>query len=96
MEIICIQNEALVEICAATPDSFTAFAAAAVQHPDLAVEQIEYAAKTLGYRGLSVGGSVEGRELADSAFDPVWAKCEELDLLVFLHPRDTKELEPSG
>jgi aminocarboxymuconate-semialdehyde decarboxylase len=95
-EIVRIQNEALVGICAATPDRFTAFATAALQHPDLAVEQIEYAAKTLGFRGLSVGGSVEGRELADPAFDQVWAKCEELDLLVFLHPRGTTELEPSG
>ena len=47
-------------------------------------------------RGLSVGGSVEGRELADPSFDPIWAKCEELDLLIFLHPRGTTELEPSG
>lgn len=95
-EIIRIQNEALVEICAATPDRFTAFATAALQHPDLAVEQIEYAANTLGLRGLSVGGSVEGMELADPKFHPIWAKCEELDLLVFLHPRGTVELEPSG
>ena len=95
-EVVRIQNEALVEICAATPDRFTAFATAALQHTDLAVEQIEYAAKTLGLRGLSVGGSVEGRELADPDFDPIWAKCEELDLLVFLHPRGTRELAPSG
>ena len=95
-EVVRIQNDALVEICAATPDRFTAFATAALQHPDLAVEQIEYAAKSLGLRGLSVGGSVEGRELADPYFDPIWAKCEELDLLVFLHPRGPASSEPSG
>ena len=48
VEIVRIQNEALVEICATTPDRFTAFATAALQHPDLAVEQIEYAAKNSG------------------------------------------------
>ena len=31
-EVVRIQNEALVEICAATPDRFTAFATAALQH----------------------------------------------------------------
>ncbi len=41
-ELIAIQNEALAEICAATPDRFVAFATAALQHPDLAVEQIEH------------------------------------------------------
>ena len=50
-ELIRIQNEALVEICADTPDRFVAFATAALQHPDLAVEQIEHAAKTYGFRG---------------------------------------------
>ena len=95
-QLIRIQNEALVEICAATPDRFVAFATAALQHPDLAVEQVEYAAKTLGFRGIGVGGSVEGLELADPKFHPFWAKCEELDLLVFMHPQGTRQLEPSG
>ncbi|MDA1325151.1 MAG: amidohydrolase family protein [Proteobacteria bacterium] len=95
-ELIRIQNDALAEMCAATPDRFVAFATIALQHPDLAVEQIEVAAKTLGLRGVSVGCSVEGLELADPKFHPVWAKCEELDLLVFMHPKGTAELEESG
>ena len=95
-ELIRIQNEALVEIREATPDRFTAFATIALQHPDLAAEQIDHAVKVQGFRGVSVGGSVEGLELADPKFNPVWAKCEEHDLLVFLHPTGTTELEPSG
>ena len=95
-ELIRIQNDALAEICATTPDRFAAFATIALQHPELAVEQIAYAVKNLGMRGVSVGCGVEGQELADEKFHPVWAKCEELDLLVFMHPSGTKELEPSG
>ena len=94
-ELIRIQNEAMVEFVDAQPDRFRAFATAALQHPALAVEQIEYAAKELGYRGVGVGGSVAGVELADRRFDPFWAKCEELDLLVFLHPQGTRELDIS-
>jgi aminocarboxymuconate-semialdehyde decarboxylase len=45
---------------------------------------------------VGVGGSVAGVELADERFNPFWAKCEELDLLVFLHPQGTQELEASG
>jgi hypothetical protein len=33
--------------------------------------------------GLSVGGSVAGQELADPKFHPVWAKAEELGILIF-------------
>ena len=95
-ELIRVQNEKLAEFCAAMPDRFVAFATVALQHPQLAVEQLEHAIKTLGLRGLSVGGSVAGQELADPKFHPVWAKAEELGILIFMHPLGTRELEPSG
>jgi aminocarboxymuconate-semialdehyde decarboxylase len=91
-ELIKIQNEKLAEFCAATPDRFVAFATVALQHPQLAVEQLEYAIKTLGLRGLSVGGSVAGQELADPKFHPVWAKAEELGAALFIHPQSPPEL----
>jgi aminocarboxymuconate-semialdehyde decarboxylase len=95
-ELIKVQNEALVEFCAANPDRFVAFATAALQHPELAAEQVEHAVKKLGFRGIGVGGSVAGEELANPRFHPFWAKCEELGVLVFMHPLGTRELEPSG
>jgi aminocarboxymuconate-semialdehyde decarboxylase len=95
-ELIRLQNEALVEFCAKQPDRFVAFATAALNHPELAAEQVEHAVKKLGFKGVSVGGSVAGLELADPKFHPFWKKCEEHDVLVFLHPTGTRELEPSG
>lgn len=95
-ELIRIQNETLVEFCAVNPERFVAYATAALQYPDLAVEQVEHAVKKLGFRGVSVGGSVAGEELANPKFHPFWKKCEELDVLVFMHPIGTRELEPSG
>jgi len=95
-EVIRLQNETLVEFCAKQPDRFVAFATAALQHPELAAEQVDHAVKKLGFRGVSVGGSVAGLELADKKFNPFWAKCEEHGVLVFLHPTGTRELEPSG
>jgi len=95
-EVIRIQNEKLAEFCASMPDRFVAFATAALQHPDLAVEQLVEGVKKLGLRGLSVGGSVNGLELADPKFHPIWAKAEELGALVFIHPQGTAELEAAG
>jgi aminocarboxymuconate-semialdehyde decarboxylase len=92
--LIRLQNEKLAELVAAQPDRFVAMATMALQHPDLAVEQIEHGVKKLGLRGISVGGSVEGMELANPKFNPVWAKAEELGCLIFIHPVGTKELEP--
>jgi aminocarboxymuconate-semialdehyde decarboxylase len=94
--LIKVQNETLVEFCAASPDRFKAFATAALQYPDLAAQQVEYAVRNLGFRGVGVAGSVAGEELANPKFHPFWAKCEELGVLVFMHPLGTRELEPSG
>jgi aminocarboxymuconate-semialdehyde decarboxylase len=95
-ELIRIQNEALAGFCAGHPDRFVGFATAALQYPDLAAQQVEHAVKNLGFRGVGVAGSVAGEELANPRFHPFWAKCEELGVLVFMHPLGTRELEPSG
>ena len=90
--LIKLQNEKLAGLVAQHPDRFVALATVAMQHPDLAVKQLEHGVKTLGLRGMSVGGSVEGLELADPKFHPIWQKAEELGCLVFIHPVGTKEL----
>jgi aminocarboxymuconate-semialdehyde decarboxylase len=95
-KLIEIQNTSLAEVCASMKERFTAFATVALQYPDLAAQQLETAVKKMGFRGVSIGGSVNGEELADAKFNPFWAKCEELGVLVFLHPQGTAELEKSG
>jgi aminocarboxymuconate-semialdehyde decarboxylase len=92
-KLIQIQNEKLAEICAAHPDRLVAFATIALQHPDLAVQQLEEGVKKYGLRGAGVGGSVAGLELSDPKFHPFWAKAEQLGALVFMHPQGTAELE---
>jgi aminocarboxymuconate-semialdehyde decarboxylase len=95
-ELIRIQNETLAEICAAQPDRFVAFATIALQHPDLAVEQLQEGVKRYGLRGAGTAGSVNGLELSDPKFHPFWAKAEQLGVLVFIHPQGTAELERTG
>ena len=95
-ELIRLQNEALAEACAANPERFVAFASVALQHPDLAAEQLEEGMKRYGLRGAAIGGSVAGAELSDPRFHPFWAKAESLGALVFIHPQGTAELEGSS
>ena len=65
-----IKIRGLAEICHADPDRFIAFASIALQHPDLAVDQIEYGVNNLSLRGINIGCYVEGRG-ADPFFHPV-------------------------
>jgi aminocarboxymuconate-semialdehyde decarboxylase len=91
--LIRLQNEKLGELCATEPGRFVAFASVALQHPDLAAEQLAEGVRTYGLRGAAIGGSVEGVDLSDPRFHPFWAKAEELGVLVFIHPQGTAELE---
>jgi aminocarboxymuconate-semialdehyde decarboxylase len=90
--IVRLQNEKLAELCAAQPDRFAAFASLALQFPDLAVEQLEYAVKKLGLRGAQIGSSVAGEDFSEPRFHPVWAKAEELGAVLFIHPQSQPEL----
>jgi len=91
--LIKLQNEKLAELCASRPERFVAFATVALQHPDLAAEQLDDAVKKLGLRGAAIGGSVNGEELSDPKFHPFWAKAEELGCLVFIHPQANPDFE---
>ncbi len=88
-QVIQIQNEKLAEACAANPERFVAFATVALQHPDLAAEQLEEGVKKYGLRGAGIGGSVNGAEISDPKFHPFWAKAEQLGVVVFIHPQGT-------
>lgn len=79
-------NEAVAAHCARAPRRLVGLATVPLQHPDLAVEELAYALDHLGLRGISVSTTVEGRELADPAFAPVFAAAEQRGAMVFIHP----------
>jgi aminocarboxymuconate-semialdehyde decarboxylase len=91
--LVRTQNEKLAEICAAHPDRFVGLATVALQHPELAAEQLEEGVRKLGLRGGSIGATVGSDELAAPKFDPFWARAEELGVPLFMHPQGVPELE---
>ena len=86
-DLVAIQNERIAAAVAKNPDRFVGMATLALQHPDLAADQLDQAVRKLGLRGAAIGGSVEGQELSDRKFDPFWAKAEELGVMLFMHPQ---------
>jgi aminocarboxymuconate-semialdehyde decarboxylase len=89
-KLIDLQNQKLSEMCAVHPDRFVAFASVALQFPELAAKQLEDGMKKYGLRGVAIGGSCEGKELSSPEFDPFWAKAQELDALIFVHPQNAQ------
>ncbi len=61
--IVRAQNDALATWVATHPDRFVSLASVALQHPDLAAEQLQDGVTRLGLRGASIGGHVNGEDL---------------------------------
>jgi aminocarboxymuconate-semialdehyde decarboxylase len=57
-----------------------------MQAPALAVEEVNRAAKLRGIRGVYVGTHINGKNLDEPEFLPVFAACEAHGLPIFLHP----------
>jgi aminocarboxymuconate-semialdehyde decarboxylase len=57
--------------------------------PDRAVDEINRVSKLAGVRGVYMGTNVNGRDLDDPLFAPIFARIEALDLPIFLHPLQT-------
>ncbi|MBI4484302.1 MAG: amidohydrolase [Acidobacteria bacterium] len=79
-------NDATAEAHRAFPDRFVGFATLPMQEPDLALQELERAARLPGIRGVYLGTNVNGRDLSHPAFLPLFQRIEELRLPVFLHP----------
>ena len=90
-KILRVHDEGVSEWCKAHSERFVGLTSPALQHPDLAAEQLEYAVKTLGLRGASVG-TVMGEVPSSPKYDPFWRKAEELDVPVFFHPTNADHI----
>ncbi|HYH41945.1 MAG TPA: amidohydrolase family protein [Burkholderiales bacterium] len=86
LKLAQVYNDGLARAHTQYPDRFLGLATVPMQAPELAVKEVERAFKLPGIRGIYMGTHVMGRNLDDEAFRPVYAKCEELGLAIFLHP----------
>ncbi len=95
-QIVQIHDEGLAEWCGTYPDRFVALSSPALQYPELAAEQLDYAVNDLGHRGASILGHVGGEVPSSEKYDAFWAKAVELDVPVFMHPDNSRNLIQPG
>lgn len=95
-DVVRLHDENLASWVNEHPDRFVALTSPALQYPELAAEQLEYAIDELGHGGASVGGHCNNESLSDSKYDPFWAKAEEMGATVFMHPNNSMNLIREG
>jgi aminocarboxymuconate-semialdehyde decarboxylase len=79
-------NDNLADICGKHPDRFVGLGTVPFQAPEEAVAELNRLHKSLGLRGIEIATNVAGADLSEERFRPIFARCEELGLTVFMHP----------
>jgi aminocarboxymuconate-semialdehyde decarboxylase len=81
-----IQNEALIALSATQPDRFHMFATLPLQDVAASLREVEHIADEPRARGVQIGSNIDGVDLDDPRFEPVWDELEARDLPVWIHP----------
>lgn len=79
-------NNASTAVHQAHPERFIGSIQLPMQAPELAARELERAAKLPGLRVVYLATHINGKNLDDKAFWPVYECCEALGLPIFLHP----------
>jgi predicted TIM-barrel fold metal-dependent hydrolase len=79
-------NDHLANAISKHPDRFKGFAVLPMQSPDACASELERCVRDLGFVGVNINGTTEGRFLDDPVYSPILAKAVELDVPVYIHP----------
>ncbi len=85
-ELSQLINDGVANAVAEHPDRLVGMGTVPLQSPEMAIAEMRRAVRELDLRGIEISSNVNGRELADPAFEPFFAAAEELGVLLFLHP----------
>ena len=79
-------NNAFAETVRSYPNRFVALANLPMQEPRMAAQELERSVRELGLRGAEICSNINGKNLDDKSLAPFYAKLQELDVPVFIHP----------
>jgi aminocarboxymuconate-semialdehyde decarboxylase len=82
-----IQNDRIAESVATFPDRFLGIGAVALQHPELAVSQLQECVNTYSMKGVEIASACWGMELSNPQFEPFWGLAEKLQAVILIHPQ---------
>ena len=87
-----IQNDRLAQAVADFPGRFAAVGATVpLQDVDAAIAEMDRAVDELGFKGLQIGGTVDGHNLDEPRFRPFWQAVAAKGVPVILHPNGYEE-----
>jgi aminocarboxymuconate-semialdehyde decarboxylase len=90
-QLLRYTNDCMAAMVQEGDGRLAALGAVPLQDMDLAIAELEYAVKTLGFAGVEIGSNINGVPVGAPQLDPFFEACEALGAAVFVHA-----LRPAG
>ncbi len=84
-------NDGIAEYVTKYPDRFVPLGTVPMQDGKEAALELERIVRKLGFKGVQILTNVARNEISAPAYAPFWAKAEELNTLVVIHPNGFTE-----
>lgn len=89
--VAAMQNDGIAEMVGRAPTRFVGVANLPMNHPGVAAIELRRSHRDLGMKAFEINTDVNGVDLDDRRFDPVWGAACENDSLAILHPHGWTE-----
>ena len=86
VELTRVLHRMLHEVAAESEGLMEAIGVAALGEPEQAAAELQRAVDEYGIRGLIIPSTAGGRALDEPQFEPFFALCEKLGIVLFMHP----------
>ena len=86
-------NNRIAEIVSENPDRFVGLGTVPLQDPEMAVTELNRRIDELGVKGVEISTNVNGKDLTRAGLENFFSRCEEKNIMIFIHPIGTSYVE---
>ena len=79
-------NDHIAKVVRDAPKRFIGLGTVPMQNIDLAIEEMDRCITGLNMPGIEIGSNVNGRNLSEAEFQPIFEHAEKIDCAIFIHP----------
>ena len=79
-------NNHIAEIVQNEPNRFIGLGTIIMQNTDMAIEEMDRCVNELKFPGIEIGSNVNGKNLSEAEFQPIFEHAEKIGCAIFVHP----------
>ena len=88
-----VQNDQIAKHVRDYPRSFYGIATLPMQAPKAAADELERAISKLGLKGMQIGSNINGKNLDEPEFEPVWEVANQHNAFCMVHPNNVAGID---